>query len=96
MIIVTANVGLLPSEIAKKRSLYHRQEGWFLLSLLGRNQIFVAFIIMANRAVEFEPLKMARLNGPGFWFITPEPRSGQVSDFLSLSSSAGFGFIFAI
>jgi hypothetical protein len=53
MIIVTANVGLLPSEIAKKRSLYHTQEGWFLLTLLGRNQIFVAFIIMANRAVEF-------------------------------------------
>jgi hypothetical protein len=76
MIIVTANVGLLPSEIAKKRSLYQRQEGWFPLTLLGRNQIFVAFIIMANRAVECEPLKMVRLNGPGFWFITPKRRTG--------------------
>jgi hypothetical protein len=28
MIIVTANVGLLPSQLGKKESLYHRQEGW--------------------------------------------------------------------
>jgi hypothetical protein len=27
MIIVTANVGLLPFEIGKTRSLYHRQDG---------------------------------------------------------------------
>jgi hypothetical protein len=30
MIIVTANVGLLPSEIAEK-NLYHREEGRFFL-----------------------------------------------------------------
>ena len=31
---------------------------------------------------------MAKLNGPRFWFVTPEPHSGQVYSFLSLSDGA--------